>query len=196
MRKLKILLSADWHLDCAWEALSALQAREMRETARSIPSRLARIAAEEKADLILLAGDLFDSQTPYPESLRELERAFEGMDIPVFIVPGNHDYFGETSLWDELNLPDNVYLFRRESLECVSLPHANIYGAAFTEPARERAPELKARAEAGKYHILLLHADVDGRGEYMPVSRKALADSGFHFAALGHIHRPSGLNLR
>jgi len=193
MRSIKILLSADWHLDSRWEALSSVQAAQMRENARRIPARLRRIAEEAEADLILLAGDLFDSNKPYTDSARELERAFRGMDIPVFISPGNHDCFGRGSAWDSITLPDNVYVFRRESLERVSTPFANIYGAAFIEPERMSPPELRPSHEEGKYDILLLHADLDGRGKYMPLSKKALSAGGFHFAALGHIHQYSSL---
>ena len=58
---IRILHAADLHLDSPFDALSeekaALRRREQRELLRS----LAGIRAEQKADLVLLSGDLFDS---------------------------------------------------------------------------------------------------------------------------------------
>jgi len=74
MKQLKILLSADWHLDCPWEALSSVQAREMRERARSIPSRLARIAAEEKADFMTAPNGVVGLETSFAACYTHLVR--------------------------------------------------------------------------------------------------------------------------
>ena len=189
MKKLKIVLSADWHLDSPWEMLSPEKAAQMRRLQREMPHRISRIAREERADLILLAGDLFDSATPYAESVRAVEQAFDGIGIPVFIAPGNHD---PLPVWKGIKLPENVHLFTGEGLECVSTPCAEVYGAAFTRGSKESI-ELSAPVCGEKPRILLLHGDVGGRGEYLPISEKQLAESGFHFAALGHIHKPSGL---
>ena len=194
MSTLKILLSGDWHLDSPWESLPAHKAAEMRRLARETPHRIACIAREEQADMILLSGDLFDSPNPGPESRAALERAFRDMDIPVFIAPGNHDYYTPGGIWDRLDLPENVHIFRSEALECIELSCACIYGSAFCAPYRHTLPENFAPLGGDKPHILLLHADLGGRGDYLPLAEEQLRRSGFSLAALGHIHKPSGLN--
>ncbi|MGI6028416.1 MAG: metallophosphoesterase family protein [Candidatus Heteroscillospira sp.] len=191
MKPLKLLCSADWHMDSPFRALNALQSREMRERARLLPGLLRDTAVERGADMLLLSGDLFDSGRPYLESARELERAFEGLDIPVFISPGNHDYCSADSPWERLVLPDNVHVFRKNRPECVPTDRAMVYGAAFTEPeSRDILSGFSAPRTPGKYNLLVLHADLDGAGAYCPLPSRELARSGFDFAALGHIHRP------
>ena len=195
MSTLKIVLSGDWHLDSPWDSLPAHKAAEMRRLAREMPHRIACIAREEQADMILLSGDLFDSPAPGPESRAAVESAFRNMDIPVFITPGNHDHYTPGGIWDSLNLPENVHVFRSEALERIELGCAYIYGSAFCAPHRRELPrDFAPKDGKDKPHILLLHADLGGRGDYLPLAEEQLRHSGFHFAALGHIHKPSGLN--
>ena len=40
---------------------------------------------------------------------------------------------------------------------------------------------------------MAVHGEVDGRGEYGPISREDIARSGLDYLALGHIHQTSGL---
>lgn len=65
---IRILHAADLHLDSPFNALSeekaALRRREQRELLRS----LARIRAEQNASLVLLSGDLFDSDSTWAET--------------------------------------------------------------------------------------------------------------------------------
>lgn len=42
---------------------------------------------------MLLAGDLFDSDNTWPETIEALQRAFSACHAKVFISPGNHDYY-------------------------------------------------------------------------------------------------------
>ena len=63
MSALKILHAADLHLDSPFEALSANKAALRRAEQRELLSRLAELAVKEKVQLVLLAGDLMDSDT-------------------------------------------------------------------------------------------------------------------------------------
>ena len=197
MRPLKLLCSADWHLDSPFQALTAQQAAILRRRAREIPGQLAELARKEGADLLLLGGDLFDSGAPYLESARALEQAFADPELPVFIAPGNHDWCAPDSPWEYLVLPDHVHVFRKNRLERVSTPWADIYGGAFTAP--ESGPMLAgftAPRTPGKYNLLVLHGDLGGDRRYDPVTEEDLARSGLDLAVLGHIHRPDGPRKR
>jgi DNA repair exonuclease SbcCD nuclease subunit len=193
MSALKLLISADWHLDAPFEALSPALAREMRRDLREIPCRLADLARERGADMLLLPGDLFDAERPYLESARALADAFDGLDIPVFIAPGNHDFFATGSPWAGLRLPAGVHLFCKNELTCIHTEIADVYGAAFTEPRSRGLLQNFTAPRGGKPNILVLHADLGGGESYGPIAESELAKSGMDFAALGHIHRPSGL---
>lgn len=191
MKPLKLLCSADWHLDSPFRSLNSEQAALLRRRAREIPAELARLARELEADMLLLGGDLFDSGAPYLESSRALEQAFEDLDLPVFISPGNHDWCAPDSPWEHLVLPEHVHVFRKNRLERVSTPWADVYGAAFTRPeSGGLLPGFAAARTPGKYNLLLLHADLFGDSRYCPIRPEELARSGLDLAVLGHIHRP------
>ena len=68
----KIVHAADFHLDSAFGALSAEQARQRRRESRELLTRLCNYVNQNGVDLVLLAGDLFDSDTTYRETLEAL----------------------------------------------------------------------------------------------------------------------------
>ena len=93
---IKILHSADWHLDSPMMQRTPEQAQMLRSAMASIPSQLAAACRQEKCDLVLLSGDLFDGAYA-ADSLQQLQQALEEMSVPVFISPGNHDFISPDS---------------------------------------------------------------------------------------------------
>ena len=94
---LKILHAADLHLDSPFEGLPAGKAAIRRAEQRQLLSRLAELAVREDVDLVLLSGDLLDSDSSYYETGEELVRCLRQMPMPVFIAPGNHDPYTRRS---------------------------------------------------------------------------------------------------
>ena len=131
---LKIIHGADFHLDSPFSGLTPDQAARRREEQRELLDRLARLAREQKADLVLLAGDLLDSQRCYRETAQALARALGDIPCPVFIAPGNHDYYSPRSVYATLDWPDNVHIFRDPSIQRVDLYKT----AEVTDALRER----------------------------------------------------------
>ena len=195
---LKILHAADFHLDSPFSSLRAEQAALRRRELRQLPGRLARLAREEGADLVLLPGDLFDGGRVYPETLAALAQALGDMAVPVFIAPGNHDHYSPQSPYTRTDWPENVHIFTSPALEAVELPGLNcvVHGCAFTAPHREDDPLFCFLApEDGRVHLLCVHGEVSQteQGVYAPISPLSLARCGVRYAALGHIHACSGL---
>ena len=91
---IKILHSADWHLDSAMQ----LGGESLRKALLEIPGKIAAICKQQQCDLVLLSGDLFDGAYTQ-DSLRILKNALEEMAVPVFITPGNHDFASVSSPW-------------------------------------------------------------------------------------------------
>ena len=69
-------------------------------------------------------------------------QALGEMAVPVFIAPGNHDFYGPQSPYARVNWPGNVHIFTTPDLESVELPDLNcvVHGCAFTAPRREDDP--------------------------------------------------------
>ena len=197
MRKIKIIHSADFHLDSPFEGLSAAKAAVRRSEQRDLLSALVKLASAEEADLMLLSGDLLDGGTSFRETGDELVSALQDSPCPVFISPGNHDFYSERSPYAKLKLPDQVRVFTKNAIRFYSVPGADarVYGAAFTD--RSCAPLLKgfhAERKNGIYNLLCMHGEVGVPGSvYNPISAEDLAASGMDYAALGHVHKASGL---
>ena len=188
---MKLLHASDFHLDSPLIGLSreksALRRRELRE----IPSRLSGLVRSEGVDLVLLPGDLFDADRVYPETVRALAGVLEDMAVPVFISPGNHDWFHEKSPYAVSSWPDNVHIFTSIELQFVELPELNcvVHGCAFTAPHREDDPLAGFTApDDGRLHLLCVHGQVGLTGNYAPIGPDSLERCGAAYAALGHIH--------
>ena len=197
MSTLRILHAADLHLDSPFEGLGASKASLRRGEQRDLLGRIADLALSEKVDLVLFAGDLLDSDNTFYETGEELIRSLRRISVPVFIAPGNHDYYSERSPYARLKLPENIHIFSRNEIECVELPelHARVYGAAFTDRRSERLlRSFHAERTEGMVNLLCLHGEYGVRSSvYNPISEEELAHSGLDYAALGHVHKASGL---
>ena len=193
---LKLIHGADFHLDAPFAALSPEKARQRLAEQRQLLSRLADLAEEEGADLVLLSGDLLDGGETYQETVEALSHALGQIKAPVFIAPGNHDPYGPRSAYAGTAWPDNVHIFTSVQPEGVELPELGcvVHGAAFTTPQADRSPLMGFSAPRdGRIHLMTLHGDVAGQGRYGPIRPEDIAESGLTYLALGHIHACSGL---
>lgn len=194
---IKILHSADLHLDSPFEGLPAGKASIRRGEQRELLGALSVLARRESVDLVLLSGDLLDSDNTYYETGDELVKYLGHIPAPVFIAPGNHDYYSPRSPYARLKLPENVHVFTTATIEAVELPElgAVVYGAAFVEKhSKALLRGFQAPRREGLLNLLCIHGEVGTRdSSYNPISREELANSGMDYVALGHIHKASGL---
>ena len=194
---LKIIHGADFHLDSPFAGLSPERAAQRRGEQRELLDRLAGLAREKQADLVLLAGDLLDSERVFRETAQALRAALAAIPCPVFIAPGNHDFYSPRSVWTSLDWPENVHIFRHEQLRAVALPDLGcvVHGAAFVGP--DRTSQVLSNVVLppdGLVHLLCLHGDVSGPdSRYGPVTREQIGLCGADYLALGHVHQASGL---
>ena len=190
---IKFIHAADFHLDSAFGALSEKQAVSRRREARETAFRLANYVNSHGINLVFLAGDLFDSNSPFRETGEQLAQALGQMEARVFISPGNHDWYGPGSLWQTVEWPENVHIFRENRITSVELPEWDlvIYGAAFTgqEQATGFLHQFAVPAD-GRVHMAVLHGEIDpAERRYAPLGKDEIAGSGLDYLALGHIHK-------
>lgn len=192
---LKIIHAADFHLDSPFSGLTPEQAALRREEQRALLDRLADLANEEQADLVLLAGDLLDSGRLYRETAQSLAHVLGRIRARVFIAPGNHDPYCVGSPYTLPIWPDNVHIFSSPRPTGVDLDElgCTVYGAAFLQEQHDAAPlEGFLAPDDGRIHLMVLHGNTEGAG-YAPISPAQIAATGLDFLALGHIHQSSGL---
>ena len=187
---MKLLHSADWHLDAPMVGKDEAQAVFLRAQLRKVPEKVAKLCKHENCSLLLLSGDLFDGEYT-KESYRAVYDALKELDVPVFIAPGNHDFCRPGSPYLEEAWPENVHIFTGP-LESVVLENLNcrIWGAGFQSMDCSGLLE-NFRAEGTEaYAIGLLHGDpAQTRSPYNPVTAAQVRESGLDYLALGHIHK-------
>lgn len=190
---IKILHSADWHMDAPLRQFPPEQRSFLRKKMLAVPGLIADVCLREGCDLVLLAGDIFDSAAYTQEGVEAVRRALEQMAVPVFIAPGNHDFYGSNSVWERETWPANVFLFKKQELSAYRLRSLNcrVYGAGFTSMD---CPGLLSGFRAGgeeQYALMVLHGDPSTTdSDYNPVTAAQVRDSGLDYLALGHVHTP------
>ena len=187
---LKILHSADWHLDSPFVGFTEQQRQFLKEAQRKIPGKIAEVCRSEDCDMMLLAGDLFDAEAEQ-ETLDLLKRELENCGVPVLIAPGNHDFCSDGSFWLKESWPENVFVFTGD-LESVTIQGLNcrIYGAAFRSMDCTSLLEgFKAQGDE-KYCVAVLHGDpLQRNSPYNPITNAQVRNSSLDYLALGHVHK-------
>lgn len=192
----KILHAADFHMDSAFVALSEEQARQRRQESRRSVERMVDYANDHGAQLMLLAGDLFDGDSVYSQTGEMLCAALGRFSGQVVIAPGNHDSFQPKSAYARIALPENVHVFTSGEQESIAFPQygCTVYGAAFTG---EEASAWQGFSVTGDgIAIGVLHGEVGTKdSKYRPISADSIANSGLDYLALGHVHQYSGIQM-
>ena len=109
----RFLHSADLHLGKPFGSMPDELRGRLREARHAVLDRLAVQARNAGAETILLAGDVFDTETPSPAVLRQALAAMAGHDgLRWILLPGNHDSLAAEALWAGLapSRPGNVVL--------------------------------------------------------------------------------------
>lgn len=192
--KVRILHCADLHIGSNLSSLGRKASARKAELKNTL-IRILREAKAEPVDLFLVPGDLFDSVSISEQTLEEIRDAFqETAPVRILIAPGNHDPFTEDSPYHREGFwPENVFIFKGE-LDYIEIEDkkTRIWGAAF-QSSYERTGLLREPVlpEDDWVNICLMHGTLVGKGQgsdYNPVTREAIARSGFDYLALGHIH--------
>lgn len=188
---MKILHCADLHLDSPFAGLDSHTGERRREEQRELFRSLVCLVRNRRVDLLLIAGDLFDSGYTGAQTVKFVADMLAKLDCPVVISPGNHDPYIRGGLYST-EFPDNVHIFDSEKLSSFDFPKlgVTVYGYAFTSARYEAHPlEQKVRVRPERINILCAHADTSSAlSRYAPITPRELADSPFAYAALGHIH--------
>ncbi len=188
---MKILHSADLHLDSAFVGHEECDAAALRQAQLRLPGLLLSVCQAQGCDMILLSGDLFDGAWTR-ESAYALASALREAGVPTFISPGNHDFCAANSPWTQPIWPENVHIFQSPAIESVAVPQLDcrVYGAGFTAMDCPSLLEDFTAAGNERYHIAVLHGDPRQKNSpYNPVTQAQVAASGLDYLALGHVHK-------
>lgn len=136
--QLRLLHTSDWHLG------RALYGQSLLEDQTFVLTSLLELIDKRRPHALLIAGDLFDRALP-PEGAIALfdwflREAAQKRQVPIFLIPGNHDSRERVGFASSLLRNQNVTIFSRleDSFHPVLIKTddgaAWIYGIPFVEP--------------------------------------------------------------
>ena len=188
---MKILHTADWHLDSPFTGLDPENASFLRQEMSRLPEKITKLCKVEKCDMLIIAGDLFDG--PYTkQTMTILRSAFSQLDVPVILTPGNHDFCNPDSPYEKEQWPENVHIFTNSKITALPFPELDcvIYGAGYESMDCPGLLKDFHPVQDARWHIGVLHGEANNASSpYCPVTRTQIQNSGLHYLALGHIHK-------
>ena len=194
----KFVHCADIHLDSPF-ALSGIGEGEKRRT--ELRGAFASLILETKrygADVMLIAGDLFEDEYVTKDTMLLIASELESLgDCRVFISPGNHDPYRSGSAYSLVAMPDNVRIFTSEQIENVYLEDKDVrvYGHAYTSTNPHIRPLEGFTKDLGNSKKLLVTHSVitSSTSPYSAISEEDILRTQFDYIALGHIHAHDGV---
>ncbi len=211
---LRIIHTADVHLGARHDDLGE-QAAAQRERQFAAFKATVDLALTEKVDVVLIAGDLFDSNVQPRRSVErvaaELKRLTEAR-IRTVIIPGTHDCFDRASIYRAYDLaamagraPDDSLItvidpdhpsVHHPALDLIILgqvfatkraPHSPLLGLGGPSPD---SPDPSAPPIGWRVGIIHGSISIPGKTEHddVVITTDEIAASGLDYLALGHWH--------
>jgi DNA repair protein SbcD/Mre11 len=203
---LRLLHTADVHLGARHADLGDRAATQRERQFAAFVATI-DLALGEKVDLVLIAGDLFDSNV---QPKRSVERAASQLQrlvdarIRLVIAPGTHDVYDRASIYRAYDLPAMAGAVGSDLVTVLDPDHSDVHlksldvvvhGRCF---ATKRAPHSPlqgldtSKDDRATWHVGLLHAAlaIEGKtdGDEVVITTDEIAATHLDYLALGHWH--------
>ncbi|MFN5118577.1 MAG: exonuclease SbcCD subunit D [Cyanobacteriota bacterium] len=164
------LHTADWQIGKPYARVTDPDKRSrLRQVRLEAIERIGATAAG--ASFLVVAGDLFDSPTPARSDVSAVCAAIGRLELPVLVIPGNHDHGAPGSVWHseafraerERRAPNLQLLLERkpvELAEAVVLPCPLLRRIDSADPCAWLQQLAWSELPAGKARIVLAHGAV------------------------------------
>ena len=196
---MKLLHSADWQLGKCFKQFGD-KASELRQVRLETLRRALQTARDKQVDAFVVAGDLFEDNEVDDSMVRSAVGIFAAFaDVPVFILPGNHDPFiGPGSVWNRASFqsaPKNVHVFR--DAESIELNGGFLLASPLQQKNSTIDPSLKlvdlaAKLPAESIQIGITHGALAIPSKHepndFPIALNAASRAKLDYLAVGHWH--------
>ena len=194
---IRLVHTSDLHLDsefsCNNPKLTTLRKKEQR----ALFANLMMYVRDQKADVLLISGDLFDKKQPERETVEVVLREFRNTpETEIFIAAGRNDCCRPGSFLCETEFPSNVHVFREEALSAFSVDRLNltVYGYSFCHRNLTKNPfAVMLPVDKNRFNLLCGVGSLSLDPDCCPITVEELAHSGVDYAALGGSHKAGEL---
>jgi len=193
---MEFLHTSDIHLGKKFDFLGD-KAKEHREQLKKTFSGIVDLSIEEKVDLFLIAGDLFDSNHPSQNDIDFVKKEFARLNkenIKVCLIAGNHDFelSRENGLGGEFLDPPNVNVFMNAEGSKIYFEDLNteVYAKANSTNKSSQSPMIEVETHRNSNRIVMAHGGVVGQAKdpEFPIHPDEIKNSKADYVALGDWH--------
>ena len=118
LKLVRFIHTADWQIGKPYRRVKDEQKRfKLRQERLNAISRIREAAQMNASKFVLIAGDLFDSPTPSSSSVTEVLEIIGEINVPVIVIPGNHDHGALGTVWHT----DNFKKYQKQMAPNLSL---------------------------------------------------------------------------
>lgn len=199
MKRIRILHTADLHLDASFAGLgvNAHTGNQLRTAQRTMFSKIMERAGDWPADMVLIAGDLFEGNEVQEDTIAYIKETLEHLaPIPVYIAPGNRDPYNASSPYATELWPENVVVFKPQAWQHCDHPLLDVcihgIGCDGNDDSGDWFRALDIEAD-GRLHVAVAHGTEKNHQPehgkcYAPFDAAAIAQENLAYLALGHFH--------
>lgn len=199
METVRILHCADLHIGAAQTMLEG-KAQTRRLEALLTFERIIELAKEQNVRLILIAGDLFCSNSIERSAVnRVIDCIKSAPDIEVVFAAGNHDPYNFTSPLSGAVLPDNFHILpENDSVIPFDSLGVKVYGRSFSDVYLQGEPNFTLKPDGDYINIMCQHGEIksDLSSNYNSITNEFIDNCGMDYVALGHVHKRSEVARR
>lgn len=161
--------------------------------------------SDQNPDVLLLAGDLFESNHVHPDIVSWAMERLAAYALPIVMIPGNHDCLVADGIYrrHDFGAIPNVQLITAEHGEVVAFDHLglHIWGKGMHEHCADNQPlrGYPERPDGCRWYIGMGHGIYVAEGgsteRSSPILQCEIENSPFDYLALGHHHARMELDL-
>ena len=203
---MKFIHFADAHLDSPFRGLSFLPSKEFNQIYQAADQSLTKIvdlALKENVDLVLIAGDTFDSNTPSPRAqlffAKQIKRLTD-QKIQVVMIFGNHDHMKKEDLL-VTKTPYFKLLGNGEKVETVTFETKDgfaydVIGFSYLNNhiTRDMIPNFPEKGQDYTFGLMHAQEKAQAGNVYAPFTTSEVHNLNYDYFALGHIHARNNLS--
>ena len=192
---MKFVHTADWQIGMKATGMGNAGFL-VRDTRIQSIDNVFQVAQQNQADFIVVSGDVFEDNLVSKEDVKKVVSVINKYpDMQVFLLPGNHDYLGPGSVYNNrlFSSIENLTIFKNDNP--INYKESTIFPAPIEVNKRAEDPTTCIHdttdtqgIRIGVAHGSLLDSFYTNQKIEFPIDTNCIQRTGLHYLALGHHH--------